>query len=130
MVDEKRLASIMKTLELTREEALELMEEDTKIDRMDVSKVNDDLTPEQKQTVKKMKQADRKPTVYNWKKKVERKPNELKREIIDDFYDFLCENWPETAKNANILNVEREIGFEINGISFSLTLTQHRPKKN
>ena len=69
MVDEKRLASMMKTLELTREEALELMEEDTKIDRMDVSKVNDDLTPEQKQTVKKMKQADRKPTVYNWKKK-------------------------------------------------------------
>lgn len=42
MVDEKRLASMMKTLELTREEALELMEEDTKIDRMDVSKVNDD----------------------------------------------------------------------------------------
>lgn len=128
MVDEKRLASMMKTLELTREEALELMEEDTKIDRMDVSKVNDDLTPEQKQTVKKMKQADRKPTVYNWKKKVERKPNELKREIINDFYTFLCENWIEVRETANISNPERQIDFSLNGENFSLTLVQHRKK--
>jgi hypothetical protein len=88
------------------------------------------LTPEQEAVAKKMRQADRTPTLYKWDtKKRERKPNELKREIIDDFYTFLLENWPETAENANIKNIEREITFDLGGESFSLTLVQHRKAK-
>ena len=126
MIDEKRLAGLMKTLNLSREEALALMADDKAVDRgADLHP----LTAEQEKVAKKMRQADRKPTAYKWTQR-ERKPNELKREIIDDLFTFLCENWPEVAKNGNIANVERQIDFQLNGESFSLTLTQHRKPKN
>ena len=126
MIDEKRLAGLMKTLDLSREEALALMADDKAVDRgADLHP----LTAEQEKVAKKMRQADRKPTAYKWTQR-ERKPNELKREIIDDLFTFLCENWPEVAKNGNIANIERQIDFQLNGESFSLTLTQHRKPKN
>ena len=125
MIDEKRLAGLMKTLDLSREEALALMADDKAVDKgADLHP----LTPEQEKVAKKMRQADRKPTTYKWTQR-ERKPNELKREIIDDLFTFLCENWPEVAKNGNIANIERQIDFQLNGENFSLTLTQHRKPK-
>ena len=126
MIDEKRVAKLMKTLDLSREEVLAMLADDAKVDKgADLNP----LTPEQEAIAKKMRQADRAPTLYKWDtKKRERKPNELKREIIDDFYTFLLENWPETAENANIKNIEREITFDLGGESFSLTLVQHRKK--
>lgn len=128
MVDEKRIAHLMKTLDLTREEVLAMLADDAKVDKG--AKINS-LTPEQEAVAKKMRQADRTPTLYKWDtKKRERKPNELKREIIDDFYTFLLENWPETQENAEIKNIEREITFDLGGESFSLTLVQHRKPKN
>ena len=128
MIDEKRIADTMKKLDLTREEVLEMFADDAKVDKgADLNP----LTPEQEAVARKMRQADRKPTLYKWDtKKRERKPNELKREIIDDFYTFLLENWPETAENAEIKNIEREITFDLGGESFSLTLVQHRKPKN
>lgn len=128
MIDEKRIADTMKKLDLTREEVLEMFADDVKVDKgADLNP----LTPEQEAIAKKMRQADRGPTLYKWDtKKRERKPNELKREIIDDFYTFLLENWPETQENAEIKNIEREITFDLGGESFSLTLVQHRKPKN
>lgn len=123
---EAQIERTMKALEVTREEALEILAEDDEIDKgADLHP----LTAEQEKVVKKMRQADRKPTVYNWQKKRERKPNELKREIIDDLFGFFCENWPEVAENGNIVNPERQIDFELGGESFSITLTQHRKPK-
>ena len=58
------------------------------------------------------------------------KPNELKREIIDDLFTFIVENWPEAAKNGDIVNKERQIDSSLNGENFSLTLTQHRKPKD
>lgn len=49
---EKTIANLMKTLDLTRDEAIELMLEDTKIDKMKSSKeIESDLTKEQKQAI-------------------------------------------------------------------------------
>ena len=45
----------MKTLDLTRGEAIELMLEDDEVDHMTVKQAESDLTPEQKQAIKKMK---------------------------------------------------------------------------
>ena len=126
---EEKIAQLMKTLELSRDEALELMAEDERVDRMKPSETSNDLTKEQKQVIKKMKNVSRAPTVYNWDtKKRERKPNELKREIIDDLFTFLLENWPELRENANIAYIEQKIDFVLNGVSFTLTVTQHRKK--
>ena len=126
MIDEKRVAKLMKTLDLSREEVLAMLADDAKVDKgADLNP----LTPEQEAVAKKMRQADRAPTLYKWDtKKRERKPNELKREIIDDFYTFLLENWVEVRETANISNPERQIDFSLGGESFSLTLVQHRKK--
>ena len=128
MLDEKRIADTMRKLDLTREEVLEMFADDAKVDKgADLNP----LTPEQEEVARKMRKADRTPTLYKWDtKKRERKPNELKREIIDDLFTFLMENWPETAENANISNIERQINFELGGESFSITLIQHRKPKN
>ena len=126
MIDEKRVTSIMETLDLTREEALEMLADDEKVDKgADLHP----LTKEQEEVARKMRKADRKPTVYNWQKKRERKPNELKREIIDDLFTFMCENWAQIAQNGNISNVERQIDFEIDGRNFSIQLIEHRKPK-
>jgi len=123
---EAQIARIMKELDLTRDEALEMLAEDEEIEKgADLHP----LTAEQEEVVKKMRKADRAPTVYNWQKKRERKPNELKREIIDDLFGFLCSNWTEIAQNGDISNIERQIDFSLDGRSFSLTLTEHRKPK-
>lgn len=124
---ETQIAKIMKELDLSREEALEMLAEDDEIERgADLHP----LTAEQEEVAKKMRKADRAPTVYNWQKKRERKPNELKREIIDDLFTFLCQNWAEIAESGNISNEERQIDFVLKDKSFSLTLTEHRKPKN
>ena len=123
---EAQIARIMKSLELTRDEALEMLAEDDAIDK---GADPHPLTAEQEEVAKKMRKADRKPTVYNWQKKRERKPNELKREIVDDLFGFMCENWLEIAQSGDIVNAERQIDFTLNGKSFSLTLTEHRKPK-
>lgn len=124
MTDEKRILELMKKLDLTREEALELIAEDTKVDKMNVGSVNNDLSAEQRKVISKMTRADRKKS--DKPRTVTRKPDETKREIIDDLFTFMCENWPEVAKNGNISNIERQIDFNLNGVNYSITLTAHR----
>lgn len=125
MIDEKKIAHDMKVLDLTREEVLAMYADDDAINH-DAKLF--ELSAEQKKVVKQMKRADKKKPTEPVKR--ERKPNELKRQIIDDLFTFICENWPEVAKNANIENIERQIDFSFADISFSLQLIQHRkPKK-
>lgn len=126
MVDEKKIQHDMKALDLTREEVLAMYADDNEIDH---DKDLFPLTAEQKKVEKAMRQADRKKTAYNFTKR-ERKPNELKREIIDDLFTFICENWPEVGKTADISNIERQIDFCFGDESFSLQLIQHRKPKN
>lgn len=125
MIDEKKIAHDMKALDLTREEVLAMYADD---DAVDHGANLNPLTPEQEKVAKAMRQADRKKTVYKFTKR-ERKPNELKREIIDDLFTFICENWPEVAGNADIQNKERQIDFNLGGENFSIQLIQHRKPK-
>lgn len=118
--------NLMKLLKISREEALQIIADDKKIDKGE--KMAFDLTPEQEKATRKYRQADKKPFIPNLTKR-ERKPNELKRTIIDDLFTFMCENWPDVAKNGDISNPERQIDFVLNGENFSLTLIQHRKPK-
>ena len=67
--------------------------------------------------------------------KRERKPNELKREIIAILYDILGECVLETAENPDfydslkIVNVEKYIDFTVDGRNFTINLVEHRPPK-
>ena len=134
MPDEKWIQSTMKTLDLTREEALEMWCDDHDIDQ---GKAKDfDLDPEKQKVVKQMTKAGGKVRATENKPR-ERKPNEEKRALIaaiasclEDFHRNDEEDLVSRVDSVEIVNVEREITFKIGENAYSLTLTLHRkPKK-
>ena len=130
MPDEKWIQSTMKTLDLTREEALEMWCDDHDIDMGKAKEF--DLDPEKQKVVKQMTKAGGKARATENKPR-ERKPNEEKREIIKYLTYSLgeCDKFGENfAESVETVNVEREITFKIGENAYSLTLTLHRkPKK-
>lgn len=130
MPDEKWIQSTMKTLDLTREEALEMWCDDHDIDMGKAKEF--DLDPEKQKVVKQMTKAGGKARATESKPR-ERKPNEEKREIIKYLAYSLgeCDKFGENfAESVETVNVEREITFKIGENAYSLTLTLHRkPKK-
>lgn len=112
----------MKKLGITREEALQLIEDDKKIDK---GEKLFELSAEQKKNAKKATQIGTK-TVKNEKKAPKRKKNDIKALIISKLSDFLTQNEQIVAENVEIVNEERQISFKIGELSYSLTLTQHR----
>ena len=125
--DEKWIKSTMKALDLTREEAIEMWMDDHDIDQ---GKAKDfDLDPEKQKVVKEMTKAGGKARAKETKPR-ERKPNDEKREIIQDLNGFLVNNCQDYINSVEIANIEREITFKIGENAYSLTLTCHRkPKK-
>jgi len=126
--EQKHKENIMRVLELTSEEADAVIAYDKAIDQG--KKTEYDLTEEQKKQTRKYRQADRKPTVYNWQGKRERKPNATKGGLIEELFKFLTENCSFSVENCEITNKERQIAFSVGENRFELTLVQKRaPKK-
>ena len=126
-MDEKRIALLMKQLDIPRDEAIEVLKEDSEIDK---GAELFELTPEQKQVEKKMRQADRKVTAYSWKPR-ERKPNETKRELINHLNDFLIDFVHEHDENCIdgnvfIINPERQIDFTYKNVRYRIVLSAPR----
>lgn len=118
----------MKSLECTREEAIELLEYDEDVDKDRTTEY--DLTEEQKKVAKKYTKADRKKTVNAYGKTVtrERKPDEDKQIIIDLLYTAL-KVADDDFSNLEIANKEKLITFTYNGNDYKLDLVKHRKKK-
>ena len=132
MIDEARIAFLMKKLGISREEALDLenYDEDVKKNR----KTQYDLTPEQIKNVQDMnRRIDHK---KSGPRKVERKPNELKEAIVACLAEFLkneCE-FPlneeiQYCDEVEITNKNRMIHFVAGGKEFDLQLIEKRPPK-
>lgn len=121
---ENQIEKLMRILQISEAEAKQIIQDDKDIDQG--KKKDFDISKEQEKETRKYRQVSKQPTVYQFKQKRERKPNELKREIIDDLFTFLCEQYPEVAKTGNIANVENYIDFTIDGKTFTINLTQHR----
>ena len=116
MFKEEDILKMMKNLDLTREEAIQLLQDDE-------DDVSVDLTEEQKKVVKKMTQGDRKKETTPRKR--ERKPDESKRELIQ----MLAKLADDVGTCVEIVNVEREILFVYNGDKYRITLMKPREKK-
>ena len=125
MNKEEMIAKHMKTLGITREEAIQLIADDEEIDRMTrTSDIDGDLTAEQRKSAKKARQADRKPTVYKFDTtKRKRAENTGKRFLIDEIKKCL-EN--AGADNLEVTNPEREIIFMSEGIKYKIVLSAPR----
>ena len=115
-MDEKKIAHLMKTLDLSRDEAIALI-------RDDENDVSVDLTAEQKQVVKEMTRSDRKKETTTRKR--EPKKDENKQKIILVLVNALCSN----LCGVDIKNPEREIEFTYKGDRYSVTLIKHRKEK-
>jgi hypothetical protein len=90
----------MRVLEISAKEADEIIAYDNAVDKG--IKTEYDLTKQQEKETRKYRQADRRPTAYNFTKR-ERKPNATKGGLIQEFYKFLCENSEFSTKNVEIL---------------------------
>lgn len=131
---EKQIAKMMTTLKISREEAIELIREDEEIDRMSMSEVTSDLTTEQKKNAKAatITTGDKTKRAYKFTKR-ERKPDEVKREIIETIAQNLdracCGENLDHPQDIQIVKPEKEITFVLFGEEYSVTLTKHRKPK-
>lgn len=125
---ETQKEKLMRVLRVSAEEAEDIIAYDKAVDRGEKTKY--DLTAEQEKETRKYRQADRKPTVYNWQGKRERKPNATKGGLIAELFKFLTENSEFAVENAEITNKERQIAFQIGEDRFELTLVQKRKPKS
>lgn len=109
---EEKIQKLMKSLNISREEAIEVMEEDKRIDRGEKLY---ELDPELEKGAKKARQADRKATTT----KREKKPKPEKEEICSAMMDGLRALGVE---DFEIINPEREFIFHKDGTKYKVTL--------
>jgi len=117
---EKRIAHLMKTLNLTREEALQMIADDEAIDH------GADLFPLSAEQEKASKKARGTGTrTYTFTKR-ERKADNDKRELITMIFNALDY---EADEKPTITNVERQIDFNYHGRQFRIVLSAPRAPK-
>ena len=119
-MDEKRIKQMMKTLKITREEAIEILRDDEAIDK---GEKLFELTPEQKKAEKEARKTGFRKNTTPVKR--ERKVDETKKRIILDI-KVLLEGLG--AKVAEI-KTEAEMHFTFNGDEYTIKLIKHRPPK-
>lgn len=118
MTKEQQIENYMKSLQISREEAEQLWEDDQE----------DYIGEEGEQMSQKAKENRR---YEQSAEKKERKPREKKIDkdkvkIISFLQRAMIDS---DALNIVIKNEQREITFTYNGAEYSLTLTKHRPPK-
>lgn len=109
----------MRKMGMSEAEIADVLESDKRIDR---GEKLFELDPELEKGAKKARQADRKPTVYNFQKR-ERKANNDKRTIINALDEALCRI---ADQQTEITNAEREIIFHFNGVKYKVVLSAPR----
>ena len=121
MANEKLIAKYMESLDITREEAIQLIADDVAVDK---GAILFPLTAEQEKESKKARQADRKPTVYNFDtSKRKRAENTSKRFLIENLTDALQK---VECTNLEVTNPEREIIFYYEGVKYKIVLSAPR----
>lgn len=123
----KRLMATGMTEAEARETAL--YDAEIESDKSEKKQLEFDLTDEQKKVAKKYTNVGMKTTAYQFTKR-ERKPNETKRWIMRNICTlFQGFELNDECKAVILSNIERTLDFECDGKQYTLTLTEHRPKK-
>ena len=124
---EEKILKLMKSLDITREEALELMAEDKEVDRMTkMSDIDNDISEEQKKAKKKYSNVKKGVNAYGKTTTRELKPDENKRLIISTIAKTLEENGFE---NVEVTNIQKYITFKIGSEVFEIDLKRKRQSK-
>lgn len=115
----------MKLLDISEQEAREMIEADRRIDK---GEKLFELTEEQKKVEKKMKNTQRTVDAYGKARTRERKENPQKRMVIQLIAETL-RNCGECS-NINVENIEKIITFSIGEDNFKIDLIKSRKPKN
>ena len=126
-----QVAKLMRTLGISKDEAIALMDADKRIDK---GEKLFELSAEQEKASKKARQVSRAPTVYkldNKDGKRSKKADNDKRFLIDAFVWALTTDIEHSgdnvcAENVNIINPERELTFTYNGKKYKVVLSAPR----
>ena len=119
-MDEKQIQKLMTTLDLTREEAIQLIADDKEIDR---GAKMFELSAEQEKASKKARQTTGKVEKKAPTKREKKSDNE--KLILMNAFNEVLEQMEEVA-NIEKLNEERETTFTFNGRKFKITLSAPR----
>ena len=128
--EKAKIEKLMRLLDCTEEEALDVIETDKIIDKGGRTKY--DLPIEQEKMALKMSSVqDRKAKdkTTNMRGKV-RAENPTKSGIISNLAEFLTEMSNFECENVEITNKERQIAFKCGENNYELTLVQKRKPKN
>jgi len=119
---EEKILKAMKSLDLTREEAIEMLMEDEAVDKMSMKEVTNDLTDEQKKVIKDSTKTTSK---KRGKVKRERKVDTEKKMLLEILADALLDEIGVKAEMEN----EVALHFTYNESAYDLKLIKHRPPK-
>lgn len=111
----------MKTLGISRQEAVDMYLSDEGVD----------VAPEVIELTMKAKAAGTGAKATGEKKErkaPERKPDDIKRALVDMLYDFLM--LTPDIENVEVTNIERMIAFTVKDDKYELTLTRKRKPKS
>lgn len=118
------IATLMAKLDITEEEARQVLEDDKRIDK---GEKLFELSAEQEKASKQARQADRKPTVYkldNTNGKRNKKANEVKAGLIELLSEVVKEQ--PACNSLEIVNNEREFVFSWMGTKYKVVLSAPR----
>lgn len=127
---EDRIEYIMRTLDCSEQEALQLIEDDKAVDRMTkTDEIQSDLTQEQKKASKKARAVAKAPkakapTAYKWETKKQKKRDNEKHNVIELFINAL--EGDTNVKDIKMLNEDREFEFLYNNRKIKVTLIAPR----
>ena len=113
----EQVKNLMKALDITEQEALELIKDDEKIEK---GEKLFELTDQQKANSKKARQTGTRTQTTPTKR--ERKADTDKREIIQNLDEVLT----DFCDDVKVTNPERQIDFEFNGRKFRVVLSAPR----
>lgn len=119
---EAQIQTLMGKLDCSRQEAIEVLQEDYEVDRMSMKEVSADLTDEQKKAVKaNTKTGFKKRAPVKRERKID--PDKLALiQIIDNALRGVAD-FVQDRKN------ETDLHFAYKGNEYSVKLTKHRPPK-
>ena len=109
----------MRKLGMSEEEIADVLESDKRIDK---GEKLFELDPELEKGAKKARQADRKPTAYNFQKR-ERKADTGKRDLISALVGAVA---PLADGEVEVTNIEREFVFTVDGRKYKVVLSAPR----
>lgn len=129
-IPDKDIQNLQKTLELSKEEAIETWLSDNDY-------ISDETVEELTKKAKDNKitgkiHGAKAETVKKERKPREKKENPLKKQIIAGIHDYFLDEighiFPKDT-TISIKNDEKYIDLCIDGLEFTINLVQHRPKK-